>query len=424
MRCRAPGCFLSPDKWRDRVNTSHRSDSGFRDRPESSSMNERSFPTRPCPVCGSEKSELLLSYRFAAISDALPLDHYDLVICSECGCGYADDIPPQSRFDRYYRELSKYEYQHRGGLASSFDTQRFRADVDLMAPFIPSAASRILEIGCATGGLLAELRNRGFLKVTGMDPSPGCVQAARELYHLDVFAGTISDIPNHPHKYDFVILIGVVEHLRDAGAALSTLRQLLSPGGRLFVGVPDASRLPHVRNAPFQLFSVEHITYFSARSLQNLLATQGFDLVHTSQVIVNTSATTTDPLLSEIFEMAERPLPIVRDDQTEPALRQYIRTSLALAESRRPIIVWGTGAHTLRLLATSRLGEANVRFYVDSNPHYHGKDLNGVPVRAPSDIQGHAEPILISSWVYQDEIERQLREELMLPNERIVLYDL
>jgi 2-polyprenyl-3-methyl-5-hydroxy-6-metoxy-1,4-benzoquinol methylase len=397
-------------------------------------MSERSFPKRNCPVCDSPESRLLFAHRFAALSDALPLDHYELVVCGECGCAYADDVPPQSRFDRYYRELSKYEYQHRGGVASSFDADRFRADVDLMAPYIPSSSSRILEIGCATGGLLAELRSRGFLNVRGMDPSAGCVRAPKELYGLDVFEGTLSELPSHRQEYDVVILIGVVEHLRDPGPALESVRKLLSTQGRLFVGVPDASRLNDVRNAPFQLFSVEHINYFSPRSLQNLLATRHFKLLCTSQVIVNTSATTTDPLLSEIFELTGGPLPVIRDEETEPSLRRYIEKARAielrthdiiseLADSRRPVIVWGTGAHTLRLLANSRLGEANVRFYVDSNPHYQGKELHGAPVRAPADLVGRSEAILISSWVYQDEIEHNLRDNMGLPNERILLYE-
>ena len=46
----------------------------------------------------------------------------------------------------------------------------------------------------------------------------------------------------------------------------------------MVVSVPDTARLNEARNAPFQAFSVEHINYFSPRSLQNLLATQGFDL--------------------------------------------------------------------------------------------------------------------------------------------------
>lgn len=398
-------------------------------------MSERSFPKRLCPVCDSADSQLLMTYRFAAISDAALLDHYDLEICNGCGSAYSDDIPPQSHFDAYYRQLSKYENQHRSGIGSPFDKERFRVVADVMTPFIPSASSRILEIGCATGGLLAELRDRGFSNVTGMDPSAGCVQAARDVYRLNAFQGTFSDIASHRSTYDFVMLVGVVEHLRDAGPALASLRKLLSPGGTLLVSVPDAARFSESRNAPFQAFSVEHINYFSPRSLQNLLAAQGFDHVATSRTMFDTSATTRDPVVTGFFTLADRPVPIVRDDQTEPALRQYIEDALAveartqakitaLADSRRPIIVWGTGAHTLRLLATSRLSEANIKFYVDSNPHYQGKELGGVPVLAPGALSEHPEPILISSWAYQNEIDRQLRDDLKLPNERLVLYEL
>jgi 2-polyprenyl-3-methyl-5-hydroxy-6-metoxy-1,4-benzoquinol methylase len=397
-------------------------------------MSERSWPKRHCPVCDSGNSRPLMRYQFAAISDATLLDHYDLVICDECGCGFADDIPPQSHFDDYYRQLSKYENLNRGGVGSLFDAERFRVAADLLVRFIPSPSDRILEIGCATGGFLAELRSRGFANVTGMDPSGACVQAAREVYHLNAFQGTLSEISSHRQTYDFVILLGVVEHLREAGTELASLKNLLSPAGRLLVSVPDTARLNEARNAPFQAFSLEHINYFSPRSLQNLLAMQGFDLVGESRAIVASSATTRDPVVSECFVLVGEPLPIARDDETERAVRQYIDQARAielrtheiiarLVDSQRPIIVWGTGAHTLRLLATSRLGEANVRFYVDSNSHYQGRELGGAPVRAPSDISGRPEPILISSWVYQDEIARQLRDDLKLPNERVLLYD-
>jgi 2-polyprenyl-3-methyl-5-hydroxy-6-metoxy-1,4-benzoquinol methylase len=397
-------------------------------------MSERSFAKRPCLVCGCSDSRLLMPFRFASISDVALLDHYDLVACSGCGAAFADDIPEQAAFDRYYRELSKYENQARGGVASAADTERFREVANLIAPFIQGPTSRILEIGCATGGLLAELRNLGYVNVTGMDPSPGCVQAARDVYQLNAFQGTLSDIPNHRQQYDFVILIGVLEHLRDAGPALLSIRSLLSPGGRLFVGVPDASRLNESRNAPFQAFSLEHINYFSPRSLSNLAAAQGFALIDTSQVIIRSSETTTDPVLIETLGLATGPQPIVRDHELEPALRRYIESAhaveartrskiAALADGRTPIIVWGTGAHTLRLLASSRLGDANIRFYVDSNPHYQGKPLKGVPIRSPQDIVGHSEPILISSWLYQREIERQLRDDFRLSNEIVRLYE-
>ena len=41
---------------------------------------------------------------------------------------------------------------------------------------------------------------------------------------------------------------------------------------------------------------------------------------------------------------------------------------------------------------------------------------------APSDVVGRSEPILVSSRVFQHEIVRQIREDLRLSNELILLY--
>jgi hypothetical protein len=78
----------------------------------------------------------------------------------------------------------------------------------------------------------------------------------------------------------------------------------------------------------------------------------------------------------------------------------------------------------LRLLQTSRLKDARISAFVDSNPHYQGKDLSGVPIISPGNVRGRAEPIIISSRVYQEDIARVIREDLGLPNKVIRLYDM
>ena len=81
-------------------------------------------------------------------------------------------------------------------------------------------------------------------------------------------------------------------------------------------------------------------------------------------------------------------LPLERDDVTEPDLRQYVRDSQRVDDRIRqtideildrgePIVVWGVGTHTLRLLATSRLKNAKIAAFVDSNPRYQGKTVQG-----------------------------------------------
>jgi hypothetical protein len=81
------------------------------------------------------------------------------------------------------------------------------------------------------------------------------------------------------------------------------------------------------------------------------------------------------------------------------------------------------GTHTAHLLATCGLGAIRIVAFVDSNPRYHGKTLNGVAIEPPEWLRGRAEAVVVSSRVFQREIVRQLREELGCGNEVILLYD-
>ena len=80
---------------------------------------------------------------------------YNVVVCTKCGAGFADGIPSQADLDRYYAEQSKYTYDHADGAESSWDLKRFEATVGQIAHYFKSPNARILDIGCATGGLLS-----------------------------------------------------------------------------------------------------------------------------------------------------------------------------------------------------------------------------------------------------------------------------
>src|SRR5436190_13310790 len=106
---------------------------------------------RACPVCGTTADRTLFRQQFHTISGASLMDGYDLVLCPQCGCAFADHIPEQETFDGYYRALSKYEYHQRGGQVSASDQLRFHDIADLLQRYLPGPETRILDIGCATG---------------------------------------------------------------------------------------------------------------------------------------------------------------------------------------------------------------------------------------------------------------------------------
>lgn len=387
-----------------------------------------------CPICGSERKKMLFQQRFSTISDVSIIDGYSVVVCKDCGFGFANNIPEQAVFDAYYREMSKYEYQHRGGQESEDDLARFQAISDIIKQFLHNTQARILEVGCATGRLLSLLKESGYCNVLGLDPAPVCAEVAQRLYGIRVLTSTLSDVSAVKRPFDFLILVGVIEHIRNLVPALAKIRNILSAEGLMFVEVPDITQFARWPDAPFQQFSTEHVNFFSATSLANLMQLSGFVQVFCQQDTRKQSHGTMMPVVSAIFRKGNpRSMSPVRDVETEQGLVEYIcqsqqvdghirQTIDNIVVSDRPIIVWGVGTHTLRLLATSRLKEANICVFVDSNPKYQGKQLNGIPIIAPTNLKDRSEPILISSRVFQQDIKRQIQDELKCNNELILLY--
>jgi SAM-dependent methyltransferase len=370
--------------------------------------------------------QLLLQQRFAPFEGAL-LDGYDVVVCDACGFCFADGIPEQVALDLYYRRLSKYENPQRGGRPSGHDLRRQQRTAEALTPWIASPDARILEVGCSTGTLLHLLREGGFPEVSGWDPSAGCAAAAKQLYDIDVRAQTLADPGPLDRPFDLVILIGVLEHVRDLAASLDLVRALLAETGFLYVDVPDATRFAEYADAPFQQFSAEHVNFFSEQSLSNLLATAGFEPVWCHQGVEALTALSPMPNVTGLFRLtADGVRPRTTDVVTRGSLAAYVGKSRAIegellavidgvVGGGEPLIVWGVGTLTRRLMATSRLPQANIHAFADSNIHYHGQSFAGIEIIAPSAVCDRTETVLVAS-VYQVEIERQMRDVLGCTN--------
>lgn len=390
---------------------------------------------RDCPICAGATKKLLFHQDFSLMSQGSLLDGYDVVICQNCGFGYADQIPEQKVFDAHYREMSKYEYQDSDGQESPYDLQRFRSISDLIISFLPDKESMILDIGCSTGKLLSLFKEGGYHNVFGLDPSPVCSATALRLHDISVTTQSVAELMKESRQFDCIILSGVLEHICDLNSFLKHIHAVISLKGILFIEVPDATRFAQWPDAPFQEFSTEHINFFSSSSVNNLMQHHGFDLETTQDNIRQQNYGTTMPVVTALYKKSnkKKPSSLLPDNKTEKRLIAYIEQSQQIEQrihkiiddlvaNKTPIIVWGVGTHTLRLLTTSRLRQVNIQAFVDSNPRYQGKQLHGVPIITPKDLRERSEAILISTYVFQHAIERQIRDDLRLTNKIITLY--
>jgi SAM-dependent methyltransferase len=377
---------------------------------------------RRCPICGSAKNTVLHHQEFFEG----PLgDGYDVVVCDKCGFGFADGVPLQAEMDRYYAEESKYTYSQFGGRESPWDFKRFEATLEQLAPYAREMDAAILDIGCATGGMLSVLRQAGYENTLGTDPSQACADAAARLHGLKVVVATIDQLANWTSRFDLILMLGVLEHLRDPENAVRIARSLLKDGGFLYVAVPDVEGLADCPNAPFQQFSFEHFNFFSVSSLNNLLAASGMGPVCNWRWTKEWRENVMEPIASGLYTSSNAPA-VAFDDRTRAALETYIGDSASgdqglfavidrLKHSQEPVLIWGAGTLARRLLACSQLSEANIVAFVDSDTHLQGKQLAGRPILAPEELVARQEPILICSMPFNMEIRAKIKA-MGLPN--------
>jgi SAM-dependent methyltransferase len=393
-----------------------------------------SNPTRCCPVCNCDENRLLFRQSFDKLSQGSLLDGYAIVVCSNCGAGFAEDIPDRVSFDLYYAQMSKYEHSERAEVHTKEELDRFREIADLVSPHLKDT-SRILDVGCATGGLLAEFKRRGFSNLLGVDPSPTCAKLTGELLSIPAKVLTIAHLSELGEQVDVVFLTGVLEHLPDVDSSLHSIKSCLHKGAFLFIVVPDATCYDRHFSAPFQFFSMEHINYFSPRSLSNLMARHGFSEVFSQRSISHLSPQSVEPVICTLFRwnLDDITFEFIHDDETKSALERYIKQSQdlekqiqekidELVDASKPLAVWGVGTHTLRLLTTSRLAQAQIISFIDSNVHYQGKTLSGVPVVSPTAFNDSNAEILISAPTGEQQISQTISQELRWTNRIHRLY--
>jgi len=396
-------------------------------------MNDQN--SRNCPVCLASEKREVFKQQFAALSVGSLMEGYSLVVCANCGAGYADGIPDQATFNHYYAEMSKYDYTGSGGIQTQSDFDRFQEVVSLIKPYLNNN-HRIMDIGCATGGLLAEFKKQGFENLIGVDPSSASTEITQKHYGIPAKALPISALNQLGETVDAAILTGVLEHVRELDQSIEKIKTCLKKGSLIYFEVPDATQYDKHFSAPFQFFSMEHINFFSPQSLSNLMARHGFKVLFTKRLIRYLSPQAIEPAIGGLFVMeAEHSssFKLNPDNETELALNRYIIQSKELekniqqkisklADSQKPLAVWGAGTHTLRLLETSRLAEARISCFIDSNKHYQGKTLRGIPILSPSELNDPSIEILISSQTSENIIFDIIRNKLKYINSVHMLY--
>lgn len=374
---------------------------------------------RACPCCGGTDGAAVFDNRMAPIGG---LDmSYRVDRCSHCGFLYAGELPSSDCYAHYYQTLSKYDQISSANQIPAVDVVRAESTVALCARHV-ARDQGVADLGCGVGHLLHVFQKAGWQPLHGIDPAPSAPQRARELFGLTaVQSGLLADAAARlpMSRIGLVCLTGVLEHLWAPRDGLARLFANLKPGTYVFIEVPALERFERPPCEPFGEFSLEHIQYFSARSLQNLMHAAGATTISINLLDLAPAATDsllglfrigdeTQSFVTPIFDATDRDRLHAYLDNSSRNLERAIAT---LAASPGPWILYGAGSHTARLLPilAERGLDRQIVNIVDCNANLHGQQLGRWTVASPDLLDAHTNTtVVISSFRAQTVIYRAL----------------
>jgi 2-polyprenyl-3-methyl-5-hydroxy-6-metoxy-1,4-benzoquinol methylase len=234
---------------------------------------------RPCPVCGARNGQVLRR------PDDLPVAY-----CAICALWYVSSMPRPERLERFYQDYwGAFRPARRDARTAKFmlgaARGNARADVRInrLAAILGTLrGKRVVDVGCGLGGFLLSMRAAGAQPL-GVEISREAREFARQHLGLPVYED-LSQCLAQTGPVDAIVLNDLVEHLADPAGLLGSAVAALRPGGVLAIWTPNGgaagASLASAREWVGFRVDLEHLQYFSARSILLLAGKLGLTVEH------------------------------------------------------------------------------------------------------------------------------------------------
>jgi len=217
-----------------------------------------------CSICGSNKTKTYWD-----------CGTYVFKKCLGCGVLYQNPQPiPQDIINRYDQDYYQYELQNEENffklmMLGLHDVGFVQFEASLARPRF------FLDIGCATGRLLEEMRDRGW-ETRGVEVCEPSARHAREKRNLEVHLGTLETAPFLPKSFDAIHFSHVIEHINDPLVFLQHVHRLLKPGGQVFIVTPCYTGFQaQLFKRNWRSAIADHLYLFSKKTLTQILLKTG-----------------------------------------------------------------------------------------------------------------------------------------------------
>jgi 2-polyprenyl-3-methyl-5-hydroxy-6-metoxy-1,4-benzoquinol methylase len=228
-----------------------------------------------CPVCSSAAIDPLLIVKDHSVSK----EEFVVWQCRQCTLRFTQDVPDEESIGPYYQSPDYISHTNTSkGLMNQVYQKVRRYTLGQKANLIASQTKekgRILDIGAGIGAFLSEMQQRGW-EITGIEPDAGARTNAKELFKVTLQEpGALFKLA--PKQFDAITMWHVLEHVHRLHAYIDQIKNLLAPGGKAFIAVPNYTSVDAAayRNYWAAYDVPRHLYHFTPQAIDVLMQQHG-----------------------------------------------------------------------------------------------------------------------------------------------------
>lgn len=137
----------------------------------------------------------------------------------------------------------------------------------------------LFDLGAGWGHFLLAGQQLGY-SVYGIEISKNPYIYAKNDLNLPVDHLDFFKLEKENESYDIITMWDVLEHVDEANLMIEKCALLIKKNGYIFIQVPQIdSFIARIRKEKWNMMGLDHVNYFSRKTITNLLARHGFEVV-------------------------------------------------------------------------------------------------------------------------------------------------
>ncbi|MBC7830349.1 MAG: class I SAM-dependent methyltransferase [Chitinophagaceae bacterium] len=241
-------------------------------------MTDRIFYSK-CPSCYSIQIAKSLSATDHTVSHEL----FEIWHCSNCSLRFTQAVPDQDSIGRFYRseEYISHTDTNKGIVNRMY---RFVRGItvnnkrNIIHSHTHLSKGNLLDLGAGTGAFAVRMAKAGWT-VSALEPDEQARKKAADLHSLQL-QDSSKLFEFGKDSFDAITLWHVLEHVHALHEYLERIKEILKPGGILFIAVPNyISYDAAIYKEYWAAYDTpRHLYHFSPEAMQKLAGSHGLQV--------------------------------------------------------------------------------------------------------------------------------------------------